>query len=696
MKNLKTGFTLIEAMVALIITVGAIGLGMSGFIFMQKNQIQQLAQNQVDSETRMTTMRLQREMRLSSLTDMVFYPSTAKKYTAISFPLIQNGTTTRDADGKIVWDSTVVYHAKGSGNEMELLRTEFSPRDNTLSAAGRQNQLERVVLDGDGSAAANGENATTSSLFKNVFNWEIVPQGGYYDAYSDTLELDKEGGLGSFILTPGEHTLSFAASGKDSRSSGHRIGIDTLRISNSGLEREAEGQQVAGSPTPYTEENASGLWSGNHQLTFEPQNIGDSFTMDFYNDRWEDTNFDSFGNEKSNTVVGVIDTSYTPSEFTLKLLGNSTNWSAKAQSGHGDLTDDTDIGGENCVTNDFFKGSIIRVLLRGQDMAANGTIRVDPLDHDGAGCRIAFRASDIASSGVDLIIYKAYIDTCLYSNITTHTEGNPVQITFENGRNYKVIYNGARAWSDIIDFPISWEKSYAVTFWVYPYGTYPYPYIWQDATGTTCSYMIHNTNSPVASDLTATAWSSSRYTELPYIVGVEMLYTTYPEGGTYVSAPMDTLMDAPEFDSVDWSEDCPSGTQIGIKVRSANSSDMSDAPDWDSISAVPSPGSLNNIAYKRHVQYQATLESSGKGLATPKLRNFAIQWPGETRAVDIGGVFVNGPNHGQFETTIDGQPLSSPLRFSIELLKTVRGFNNEMETMTSKSTFELYPRNNGK
>jgi len=693
-KTNKDGFSLVETVASLSIMLVVIMLGMGGFMYMQKNQSQRIAQDVLDMDTHMAVMRLQQEMRLSSLDSMVFYPATAKKYTAVSFPLLRSGNPTEDADGKIVWDTTVVYYAYGSGDEMKLLRTEFSPRDNSLSVVDRQNQLASVIQNGSGSGSVNGNNSTTTCLFEHVFNWEIVPLGSSYDAYSPVEEVDKDASLGSFILSPGDHTLKLTATSKDSRSSGYRLGIDTIKASCSGLGREAERQRKAGSPNPQGKQNRNGQVRGGHYLGFEGNGIGDHFSLTLYNDRWEDCNF--VGGDRSNTTVGAIDTSYDPSEFTLKLAGNTTNWSAKAQSRDGNLSDENDIGGTNWVNNAFFRGAIVRVLIRGQDLEQRNSVYADPLDHDGAGCRIAFKASDIAANGKDFQIRSAYIDTCVGTNITPRTEGHPVRITF-NGKNYILIKNGKVKWSDIIDFPISWEKSYAVTFFIRAdLSERIYPYIWHDGLGRTSSFMIPLSEIPKWSDLTATTWSSARMTNLPYIVAVDMLHTTYPQQGTYVSPAMDTLLEDANFESIDWTEDLPSGTQIDIKVRSADHADMSDAPGWDSISPVPSPGSLNTIAYKRYIQYQATLYSNDKGLGTPKLRDVSIQWPGETRSVNIGGAFVNGPDYGQFEATIDGQPLASPLRISIELLQTVRGFNNTMETLASKAMFELYPRNNGR
>ena len=691
----KNGFSLIETVVSLSIMMVVIALGMGGYMYMQKNQSRQINQDVLDMDTHMAAMRLQQEMRLSSLDEMIFYPASAKKFTAVSFPILRSENPTTNAAGKLEWDATVVYHAFGSGTDMKLMRTEFSPRDNSLSAADRQNQLASVIEQGDGSSAENGDNSTTACLFEHVFQWEIIPLGSSYDAYSPVEKVDKKASLGSIILPPGSHTLKLAVTGKDSRSSGYRLGIDTLRASTSGLEREAERQSLAGSPGPQGLLNSSGQVSGDHYLDFEGAGVGDHFSITLYNDRWEDRNF--IGGARSNTTVGAIDTHYNPSEFTLKLEGNTTNWSAKAQSRDGNLGDENDIGGTNWVNNAFFKGAIVRVLLRGQDMEQRNSIYADPLDHDGVGCRVAFKASDIALSGRDLEIRNAYIDTCLGTNISPRTEGNPVKITFNSGNNGILARNGHTVWSDIIDFPISWERSYAVTFRIATaFGEKTYPHIWRDGLNRTSSFMIPLSQFPLWSDLTATDWASNRMTNLPYIVAVDMLHTTYPQRGTYVSPPVDTLLEDANFDTIDWTEDLPTGTQIGIKVRSANYADMSDAPDWGAISAVPSPGTLTSIAYKRYVQYQATLYSNDKGVDTPKLRDVAIQWPGETRSVDIGGTFINGPDCGQFEATVDGQSLASPLRITLELLQPVRSFNNTMETLASKAMFELYPRNNGK
>ena len=205
--------------------------------------------------------------------------------------------------------------------------------------------------------------------------------------------------------------------------------------------------------------------------------------------------------------------------------------------------------------------------------------------------------------------------------------------------------------------------------------------------------MLPGAASPGADCLTQTNWSAKAdVVSLDAVVAVCMLHTTYPETGVYVSAPVDTQMESPMIDSIQWTESCSFGTGLDIKVRTADAPDMSDAADWSSISPIPSPGTLTSVEYKRYVQYQATLYSYD-GFSTPKLRDLSIQWPGATRMVDVGGIFVNGPEYGQFEASVDGQPLSSPLRVKLQLREELRGFNKTTKTVYAESAFELTPRN---
>lgn len=649
-----------EASAAMSIFVIGIAMIMGGYMYLQKNSQEQLTQDTLDLDLNLAVQRLQMEMRLSSLYEMTFYPASSRRYTAVSFPLLD-----RQDPVNGVWASTVIYHAYGQGDDQRLLRTEFTPRDNTLTVEERLTQLATVVRDGNGTKAENGDNAKTTTLFNHVFDWSIVPQGSAYDGYSSREELDRTANLGFAIMSPGSHTLRFEVTGKDDRSSSYAIGLDTLRASTSGMEREAEAQSVSGSPTPTVDYNASGLWSGYHQLSFPATATGQTFSVSFYNDRWEDTNFDLSGSTKSNVAVGLPDTDYDPVDLVLHLEGDTTNWTATAQ------TDDL-VGSEP----DAAITGAVRVILRGASMNGGGL-----LGHNGARCRVAFTAGSNALS-----IVKAYIDEVVESyDVIPNTVGNPMQMTFSSDAGC-TIDAGQTGWSDFLNFPIEYDKTYAVTLLLSGQ-----PKVWVDQAGITGTYVL--TNMLSSADLMATNWTG-RVEALPATVAVEMLHTMYPSVGTYISPAVDTQMESPQFDSIRWTEDCPSGTSVGIKVRSGSDTQMSDAPAWAAVSTVSSTGTLTSVSSNRYIQYRAVLSSNG--ISTPKLRDVALQWDGETRMVQVGGIFVNGPGYGQFEVTVDGRPLTSPLRVSLVVREEIRTMNNETKTVIATEGFELAPRNTGK
>lgn len=667
----KDGFTLVEASAAISIFIIGIAMILGGYMYLQKNSQEQLSQDTLDLDLNLAVQRLQMEMRLSSLYEMTFYPASSRRYTAVSFPLLD-----RENPETGVWASTVIYHAYGQGNDQRLLRTEFSPRDNSLTVEERLAQLATVVRDGNGDNAENGDNAKTTTLFQHVFDWSIVPQGSAYDGYSSSEELDRTANLGFAIMSPGSHTLQFEVTGKDDRSSGYAIGLDTLRASTSGMEREAEAQSVSGSPVPTADYNASGLWSGYHQLSFDATATGQTFSVSFYNDRWEDTNFDLSGSTKSNVTVGLPDTSFNPVDLVLRLEGNTTNWTATAQ------TDDL-VGIEPGTA---FQGAALRVMLRGASMNGGGLF-----GHNGARCRVAFTA---AGSNA-LSIVEAHIDEVVESyDVVPNTVGNPMQLTFSTDAGC-TIAAGQTGWSDFLNFPIEYDKNYAVTLLLSHELASCRPKVWVDQAGITGTYFIAGTNILSSADLIATNWADrTEALALPATVAVSMLHTMYPSIGSYISPAVDTQMESPQFDSISWTEDCPSGTSVGIKVRSGSDPQMSDAPAWTAVSTVSSPGTLTSVSSNRYIQYQAVLSSNG--ISTPKLRNIALQWDGETRMVEVGGVFVNGPDYGQFEVTVDGRPLTSPLRVSLVVREEIRTMNNQTKTVMATEGFELAPRNTGK
>ena len=669
------GFTLVETMAALAILVLGIMLIVGGYLYFQRNYIEFIAQDTLDMDLSMSVKRLQTELRLTSLSEISYWPSGAQEFTAISFPTEPKITELKETEEDKEWGKTIIYHSFGEGSEQRLLRTVFSPRDNTLNTEERQEQLNQVVTDGNAENAANGENATTICLFQHVFNWKITPQGCAYDGYSAQLGLDREVSIGSIIMDSGDHSLQFTVSGKDSRSSGYAIGLDTLQMTSSGLAQEAESASSSGTPSsPKVEYNSSGLWSGYHQLSLNATGTGSVLNVNFYNDCWIDTNFDLTGNTKSNVATRLSDTT---KGIALTLKGNTTNWTATAQ------TKDPD-GMPAGSAGTALKGAAVRTIIRGVSMS-QGIF----LEHNGAKCRVAFTADAENALGID----EAYIDELIEStNIAPNTVGNPTRITF-NTQPDCTIAAGETQWSDPVAFPINAEKSYAITFKISDSTTRCQPRIWIDQNGVVGTYILPATNTLSSADLIAANW-----TDFPAIsnsaaatIGLEMLHTYYPAKGVYTSPAMDTLMNSPAYEKTAWT-----GTENGtvtIEVRSGDKKDMSDASNWTAVPATESiaPSSING---GRYIQYRATLTSSG--LITPNFQNFQIKWPGETRMVDIGGIFVNGPSNGQFIVTMDNQPLASPLRVMLELEQEIEGMNKQKKTMHSRAMFELSPRNTGR
>ncbi len=177
--------------------------------------------------------------------------------------------------------------------------------------------------------------------------------------------------------------------------------------------------------------------------------------------------------------------------------------------------------------------------------------------------------------------------------------------------------------------------------------------------------------------------------------GVLALFSYYPTNGTFQSAVYDTHQAAPSFQAMSWSSSVPSGASIRMKVRTANSDDMSDASDWTAASWISSPGAISPGA-KRYVQYLAELQPSAGGADTPKLRNVQITFAGERKVVDIGGSFTKGPNYGAFELTVDGVKLQKGVTVAMQVYNDVGTPGGGTKRLTSKASVEVEPRNTGK
>lgn len=682
----RAGFTLVEIVVASSLLVIALSMAFGGFIYVLRAARESNEQDVLDVQVQKAMERLKYDLRLSSLTEMVYYPAGAGPYTAISLPLARDddgdGLVETNNLGRIDWDLTRVYHVH-IGSPDQLRMTTFDPRDNSLTDTERQAQINAVVSTGGGGGTYNGTNATTTTIFENLVDWDITPDSAIYDGYNSTPARDDNVRLGSAIISNGTHTVTFTLVDKNTNSTGYKVGVDRLVMSPSQMPREAEDQlpvQSESGASATKDYMASGSWSANYHLSFPASATGHSFTLVMDSDRWEDRNFRGTGYQSEDTTV-VFDSSVAPSDYLVKLEGFKTNWYASEQSWN---STGTGVGG-NALT-----GAVVRVLVKGKDMPTGGF-----LDEDGNRASLYFKPSDLGNFGIDAM----YIAECA-SSVTASPNalvGSQIQLVFADGSWSKTLLAGTDDWSywtrvtDPVLFNIDREKSYLVTYKVS--ATDGNPWAWQDtSTNLPHSYAIPN---GTLADVADADWSAKPYFSTNIVIGLQYLWVSYPTNGTYISEIFDTKVDAPEYSAITWSEYIPAaGGDIKIKVRSGANSDLSDAADWSVIGAISSPGAINP-GDNRYVQYMAILEPPADRLDTPKLQDVTITWDSEALVSDIGGAFTKGPDYGVFEISIDGATLKKGLLVDLEIYKDVIGAGGT-HRITSTLVTEIRPRNTGK
>ncbi|MFC1467377.1 type II secretion system protein J [Verrucomicrobiota bacterium] len=687
----RCGFTLVEVSVAATLFILTAALVMSGTMHTMKKSRFTEAQNELDMDAQLTIESLRNSMRLSSLDEMHFYPEGAGPYTAISFPLAKDddndGMVEKDANGNIIWDKTIIYHIwPGSPNELRI--TTFSPRDVALSDLERQKQLNDVVEQGVGSRTYNGNNATSRALFENLIDWSITPRSAY-DAYAPVPSRDQSASVGYCLLGPGAHEIEFQVTGKNSSSSGYKIGLDTLVASTSGDRREGEAQlpvtsqSGAAAVAQYMEQ---GSWSGNHHLYFPATTTGQKFKLTLYNDLWHETNFRATGHNCEKSLI-EFDKTLSPQDFVVKLDGNTTAWEASAQTGGAGL------GALPAFTNASY--TTVRTLVRGSEMVNGGW-----LEAGGGQCRITFNTATNSYTNATCNIRLAKIGECKNSELPSPVVVNDETIITFDGLPSVGFGQGYYRTSDWVDHEIDKDKSYLITY-IFFNGLGPgnedgdvEPRYWEQVNGASQgTYYIE--------EEFLVAWNENDWTSLPYqstngVLGISKIETRYEKEGTYTSPIYDTQMESPDFNNIEWDADLPSGTAIEFKVRTGVQFNLSDAPVWSNVTASASSPAMVVADRKRYVQFQATLKSSADCSKTPLLKDVTIDWPGEERMVDIGGIFTKGPDYGTFSVEVDGEALRSAVVVKLEIYKDVYGIQKKTKRISSEAFVELRPRNSGK
>jgi len=677
---------LVEVSAAIALLVVAIGLALGGYMYSIKNINEADIQNDLDIDVQLAMERLKRDLRLSSLDTMFYYPAGGGPYEAISFPVAYDsdgdGILEKDDEGKILWDETVVYHVRPT-TPHQLVKTTFKPRDNSLSDAQRQAQIEAVVKTGSGAGTYNGQNASSHVIFQNLLHWKIEPKAGRFDAYSPVLTRDRAS-LGYMLLDPGMHDVTFKTVGKNSDASGYYIGVDQLFVSPSASPREGEAQLPAKSQSgaaAVAQYMPVGSWKGSHQLLFPASAPGHTFTLSMANDRWEETNFIGIGYQADDTRV-EFDSTLVPRDHVVRLNGMGTSWEAAAQTA-------TPVPGS--VTNGAMANCAVRTLIKGAAMEqAGGWISMN-----GRRCKLTFRSAP----GTSLIIGNVFIGESISTNSVDfrfYDESDVEQATFA-GASATLVTGPAT--SDWIDLPIDREKSYVVAYSIANDPLHDAPCMWRDQNvGSTNLALFATTLAPGAGSMIANDkdWEDQGVVIVPTnrIFGLESLFVGYPEDGTYTSQVIDTHLAKPRYGDITWHANVPSGTALNFKVRSGNAPDLSDADSFETLTSFAYPRTVP-ASYNRYIQFQALMESDEKGLESPVLKDVAIGWAGQKQLVDVGGIFTKGPNYGVFEISIDGQPLRSALIVDLEIYKDTLTKNHENRRITSSLKVELTPRNSG-
>jgi hypothetical protein len=678
-------------MVAMALLTLAMGLGMSGWLFMVRGEKRNSVQAELDMDVRKTIEQLRSKLRLSNLGRIVFYrPPGVENFTAISFPLaIDNdgdGLIEMENGTNIIWDQTIIYHVWNQTPE-QLRRTTFSPRDNTLTEAQVRKQLADVVAAGNGSSALGGTNASTQVVFANLFDWKLWPKGSRFDSYSSTLKRELVL-FGSVVVTPGVHTLSFRTTGKNPSSSGYKVGLDYVRASPSGSDREAEWQSYLTVPStlaPIKQYMTQGSWSDNYQLLFPAATTNQQIQLAIENDCWEETTFRFPGNRMDSVVLDKKTYGSLEENF-LKMDGNSWTWSGELQIPLGIVSNVPDNEYDKCAVRVLMKGANI---LDGGIIAANGQCPWVRLASP-AGRKTRIKALCIGK--VD--------DSGNYSTAMNLVPGSV------RGISYSEEFEGLVGnYLDPI-FPlyqISRSNTYAVTFYVDALGplknggiTYR-----DDPSGKTHCYVL--TNAAIA-DVYETNWNGratlSASSRIPVLYD---FYTWYPAEASYVSGIFDTTKEDPAYREMLWNQsmggsgyaDTPSGTTLRMQVRTGADPYLADAPPWTNVPAIStSPGSLTTLANGRYVQFRALFGSDA--WSTAILRNVKIRWLGAPKMVDVSAMVTRGPEYGEFEVLLDGTNLYKGVRIDLSIFKDVTGFGGKQSRMTSSMMAEVEPRNSEK
>lgn len=651
----KSGFSLVEALMALGVGLTFLATVISLWVFSGKNWKVQSAKTEIRFDIQEAMEKIKRDAGLSDGGKILFYPSGETSYTAISIPAATpNGSGFLTFSGSTIsWDKTIIYHVY----ENELRRTVIDSFNSTT--ATRQTQLDNVAASGED---ANG---TTTTLFSaDSATFEITPSSASFDGYSATLSRGTNTNFGTISLAAGNHTIQFKVNGKNASSSGYRLGIDQISLTPSGGPQEAEDLTVSADTgqTKNTEDMSSysdnGAWGGNYQMEYQASAVNNYITFQTYYDQWLESNFDSMTH--SNTeVTGTNPKLAVASRETQGLI---PGWRSSTQTGVTSADNDS----SGATPDPAINNKTIRDIILGASITKAGQMVRLKFVASSAGPLTITNAYFGARSGYNFV---AGTSSQLYFNNGTVVEGEDdgVGATGAAGPTTITIPAGEHAWtnwfipSSAIAYPSATD--YLVSFAVDAAAASADESYWAPGSGTH-SYM--ETGSTASSTWTA---MDPGYTTDSSIHAVEEI-AVWNAAGTATSQIYDTTLSTPAYSQISWTE-TGAGTYL-LKARSSSNSDMTGATDWSAIAGSSASPAALSIGAGRYAQFQATLTAASPYTTYPELDKVKITWPGQTSLVQVDGYYTKRPNYGTFTVLVDGAAITKALNITLQVEKEVQ------------------------
>lgn len=662
------GFTLAEVLVALSISVTFLGSVVGAWYMSTRSFKEESVRSHLRYDLGKAMERMKADIRLTDGNNILFYPANSSTYTAISLPKATpnaNGFYTLSSSN-ISWDKTVVYHVYTNGSVQELRRTVYNTYSSTT--ATRQSQLNSLV------AAGSDAQGTTTVLAKaDAITLEITPTSPTFDGYSASTSLSENTSFGSKQLSSGNHLIRFTVQGKNSASSGYRMGFDQLAFTPSGSGHEAEALTVSASSgaSAVNEDmsaNTSDIWHGNYQKEYQSAAVSNYVEFQIYYDEWMESNFESTTHQDTE-VYGTEPAVRVSSRENQSL---SSVWSADQQTGGSE---------ENKV--DVY------------DTTIRNVISASSISGGGQMVRFKFKASTEGP----LTISSAYFGARSAVTLTDFS-GTPSQLYFGNstvapgdldgtgatgatGSTSITIPAGHYVWSNWLTLTVSSPSAtdYLLSMVIPNDPSSSEETYWQASGGGTHAYLLTG-SSPTAS------WASLTPTSDDALHAVSDM-AVWSNSGTVTSQVYDTKLSSPSFGALSWSTNS-SGSYV-FRVRSSANEDMSGATDWSLVSTYSSSPATLTTASNRYVQWQCTMTAASPYSTYPEIDDVIIQWPGQTGLVDVSGYFTKRSDYGIFSVSVDGESLVNALEVQMTASKDYLG-----RTHSVQLSEEVKARNTGK